>query len=1085
MAMFAQANNFQINNGTLTNAHHFNIYGGVFQNYNDGSQDILNKLDPVQDASFKYEHHSSCLEGTRTGILKTLLDWATNPYSPPIFWLSGIAGTGKSTIAQSFCETLEEYHLLGGSFFCSRESKDRREVKRIIPTLAYSLAQYSEPYCYQMKVALEMDPTLASQGVKRQWDSLLWDPLHKSKIPHKPFVLVIDALDECEDVDTTRNVIAILRTMPEEFFPYVRLFISCRPEYYIQDELERTLHKSLFKLHEMETEIVQKDIQLYLNWSLHNMHISADDIYSLSEKAGKFFIYAFTQVQYLKEAPGPIALKARVNDLLGNTFIAESMDHLYNVLLIKATERMNANEKADAKYLVNLIVSLADPLSHHTLSELWRPFDVAPFRSVLNVPESDIQPIHIFHASFSDYILNQARCYMAFYCNPEEINKIITLACIKNMNQNLRYNTCDMPIDAEAESFLQSKISPSMQYSCKYWIFHLKKCSSLSSEMLIELDKFAKQYIFYWMEVLCILQSIENAVPGLKDISSWLQEHKEEGSEFLSSAIYDSQRFLQSIAGLIKVYPLQLYYSGMAWMPKSSVLQDIQMIRHEIPEVLCSLRETWDACEVMLRFPARILCVSFSPDGTQIVSSSTDKVVCIWSTTTGQEIHRLEGLSHWMRSVTFSPDGKKLVSGSDDKTVCIWNPATGQKIQRMEGHADEVDCVAFSPDGKQVASGSNDKTVCIWNVATGEQVQKLEGHSHWVCCVAFSPNGKQVVSGSNDETVNIWNAATGQLIKKIITHSGSVNALAFSLDGQKLVSGSDDNIVHFWNAINGQKIHKLEGHSGSVRSVAFSPDSQKVVSGSTDGAVYIWDVNTGKHTHELEGHSGWVSTVAFAPDGKQVVSGSDDKTVRIWNIASGKQPQKAMGHSHWVQSVAFSPDGKQIVSGSIDRSIGIWNVASGKQVQRLEGHSGWVRYVAFAPNGTQVVSGSDDQTVCIWNVATGHPIQKLEGHSGCVRSVAFSPDGKKVVSGSDDQTVRIWDISTGKQIQQMEGHSSWVRAVAFSSDGKQVGSFSEDNIVHLWNAHTGQHIRMIEATTAEILSLRNAFQSNVATLKGN
>ncbi|KAE9404100.1 WD40 repeat-like protein [Gymnopus androsaceus JB14] len=1073
----------QAEESVFNNAHDFTINGGMFQVNYGASEDILNKLDPVENASFKEEYHSSCLTGTRVGILKTLMDWATNPYSPPIFWLSGIAGTGKSTIAQSFCESLEKQHILGGSFFCSRKSKDHREVRKIVPTLAYFLAQYSESYCYRIKVALEVDPTLASQGVKRQWDSLLWHPLQKTKIPYQPFVLVIDALDECEDVDTTRNFISILRTMPEEFFPYIRLFISCRPEYYIQEEFEITSNKYLFKLHEIETEIVQKDIQLYLDWSLYGKNISADEIHLLSEKAGKLFISAFTQVQYLKAAAGPIALKARVNDLLENKFIAESMDYLYNILLIKATDRMTENEKADAKYLVNLIVSLADPLSRYTLSELWRPFDVAPFRSVLNVPESDMQPIHIFHASFSDYILDQSRCHIAFYCNPKEIHRIMTLACMKNMNKNLRYNICDMQVDADAESFMQNKIPLSVQYSCKYWVFHLTKCSDISSEMQIELDEFVKQYLFYWMEVLCILQSIENAIPGLKDVSSWLQEHKKEGSEFLSSAIYDSQRFLQSIVGLIKVFPLQLYYSGMAWMPKSSVLQYIQQIKYNVPVVLCGLRETWDTCEVILRFPARILSVGFSPDGTKIVSSSTDKVVCTWNTATGQEIHRLEGLSHWVRSVAFSPDGKQLVTGSDDKTVCIWNPATGQKIQKFEGHTDEVDCVAFSPDGEKIVSGSNDKTACIWNVATGEQVQQLKGHSHWVHCVAFSPSGRQV-SCSDNETIYIWNVDTGRMIRKLsTTHSGSIYSVAFSLDGEKLVSGSDDNIVYLWNAVTGQKIHRLEGHSGSVRSVAFSPDSKKIVSGSIDGTVYIWNVVTGKHTQKLEGHSGWVSTVAFAPDGKQVVSGSDDKTVRIWNIASEKQPQKVIGHSHWVQSVAFSPDGKQIVSGSTDRSVAIWNVASGKQVKRLEGHSGWVRYVAFSPNGTQVVSGSDDQTVCIWNVATGYQIQKLKGHSGCVRSVAFSPDGKQVVSGSDDQTVCIWDVSTGKQIQQMEGHSSWVRAVAFSSDGKQVGSFSDDNIVHLWNADTGQHIRMIEATAAEILALQNSFQSNVATLK--
>ncbi|KAE9388235.1 hypothetical protein BT96DRAFT_1074827 [Gymnopus androsaceus JB14] len=368
MAMFTQAHDFNVHGGNFIN----NTYYGTSH-----AQDILNKLNPSK-ASFKFGHHSPCLEGTRIGILGMLMDWARNPDSQPIFWLSGIAGTGKSTIAQSFCESLEKNHLLGGSFFCSRESEECRDVGRIVPTLAYFLAQQFKPYFEQIKVALEADTTLASQSIKRQLESLLLHPLQniKRSQSYSYFVLVIDALDECEDVDATQNVISILNSMPLAFYSHIHIFVSCRPEYYIQQEFERTSNKALFKLHDMQSEIIQKDIQLYLHGSLHDQHLSANDIVLLSEQAGKLFIYAFTQVQYLKKAPGPVALKSRLNDLLRNKFIVNSIDSLYNLLLAKAIVGMQANEKEEAKYFINFIVSLSDPLSQHALSELWKPCDV-------------------------------------------------------------------------------------------------------------------------------------------------------------------------------------------------------------------------------------------------------------------------------------------------------------------------------------------------------------------------------------------------------------------------------------------------------------------------------------------------------------------------------------------------------------------------------------------------------------------------------------------------------------------------------------------------------------------------------------
>lgn len=120
--------------------------------------DITSKLKPAKSASFKYDRHSSCLQGTRIEILEKLMTWARNPHSQPIFWLSGIAGTGKSTISQSFCESLQAENLLGASFFCSRESENLRQVGQIVPTMAYFFAQHSKEYYDQIRTVLSCDP---------------------------------------------------------------------------------------------------------------------------------------------------------------------------------------------------------------------------------------------------------------------------------------------------------------------------------------------------------------------------------------------------------------------------------------------------------------------------------------------------------------------------------------------------------------------------------------------------------------------------------------------------------------------------------------------------------------------------------------------------------------------------------------------------------------------------------------------------------------------------------------------------------------------------------------------------------------
>jgi cytidylate kinase len=86
------------------------------------------------------------MDGTRVGILRDLDLWCRDERAPCIFWLDGMAGTGKSAIARTFSRSLRKENLLGGSFFCSRGSAAREDTKRIIPTLAASLARRDSGY---------------------------------------------------------------------------------------------------------------------------------------------------------------------------------------------------------------------------------------------------------------------------------------------------------------------------------------------------------------------------------------------------------------------------------------------------------------------------------------------------------------------------------------------------------------------------------------------------------------------------------------------------------------------------------------------------------------------------------------------------------------------------------------------------------------------------------------------------------------------------------------------------------------------------------------------------------------------------
>ncbi|KAJ7754385.1 hypothetical protein DFH07DRAFT_688358, partial [Mycena maculata] len=103
-----------------------------------------------------------CMPGTRVQILEDLVARASsNEETHKVYWMVGMAGTGKSTIAQTFCEILDEKNMLGASFFCSRASENANDARHIIPTIAYSLSIASPTIKAQVIKVIEDDPALA------------------------------------------------------------------------------------------------------------------------------------------------------------------------------------------------------------------------------------------------------------------------------------------------------------------------------------------------------------------------------------------------------------------------------------------------------------------------------------------------------------------------------------------------------------------------------------------------------------------------------------------------------------------------------------------------------------------------------------------------------------------------------------------------------------------------------------------------------------------------------------------------------------------------------------------------------------
>jgi hypothetical protein len=146
---------------------------------------VLNSLPTAVDASFnayQRQHDPTCLPDTRIDLLQEIHNWADGEHSPGIFWLSGLAGTGKSTIARTLVAKHSDTGGIAASFFFSRDGGEgghRRHAGRFVTSIAVQLANSVQPLKRAICDAISEHSDIANRALREQWRHLVLGPLSK------------------------------------------------------------------------------------------------------------------------------------------------------------------------------------------------------------------------------------------------------------------------------------------------------------------------------------------------------------------------------------------------------------------------------------------------------------------------------------------------------------------------------------------------------------------------------------------------------------------------------------------------------------------------------------------------------------------------------------------------------------------------------------------------------------------------------------------------------------------------------------------------------------------------------------------
>lgn len=452
---------------------HFNISGSGRTQIGDqyttvDSNDALSRLPYAGSApfnSYRRQHDPLCLPGTRVSVLERIYAWIEGPPGPPLYWLNGLAGTGKSTIARTVARKYHDRGDILGTFFFSRGSVDAENAAMLFTTITVQLAASSPAFRSKIGEALRNVEHIEKKSLQDQWQTLILDQISSlsSERPAPTIIIVIDALDECDDVDSMRSVLQLFTQIRPSLSGYLRIFVTSRPELPIRHHFSRMSndgHETLI-LHQVARAEVQADICRFFKASLTAIGQERGfgpewpgdrTIDSLTEYAAGLFVWAATACRFIRQ--GKRFAKQRLQHICdrGRANISEperQLDQIYLFVLSSSVSSEFLEDEKEAAYaqlrtVLGTLVVLRENLPMRTLSAMLGlsvedvEGTIEELHAVLDVTEDETRSVYLHHPSFRDFLGDASRCTNpSLWIDKTEIHQMLVHRCIGTMATNL------------------------------------------------------------------------------------------------------------------------------------------------------------------------------------------------------------------------------------------------------------------------------------------------------------------------------------------------------------------------------------------------------------------------------------------------------------------------------------------------------------------------------------------------------------------------------------------------------------------------------------------------------------------------
>jgi WD40 repeat protein len=407
----------------------------------------------------------------------------------------------------------------------------------------------------------------------------------------------------------------------------------------------------------------------------------------------------------------------------------------------------------------------------------------------------------------------------------------------------------------------------------------------------------------------------------------------------------------------------------------------------------------------------------YSPDG-EFIAFGCGSSLILWNPKTNEQLANIHNDDYLC--LTFSSDGSHILTGCRDNTLKLWDVSTMRETYLLHGTRDILsdNVFGFSPDGALFVTDESQYSlklmedvreaqdiIKVWDSITKKVLRSLKAHSKRIVCHAFSPDGTKLVTGSHDNTLIVWDINNGTVINTIDmknqSRSNYLKLCGFTSDGQNLISLSNENTVQIWDVKSGKELKTTSDPVRNCTRCIFSPNNRNILIIDSSRALRLWDLTSDKPSTPLAGFytDGLYLAFAFSPDSSTFATKIGKNEIKIWDTQSGMILRSFTAHSKEICTCLYNPSGELFLTGSVDNSIKLWNSRTWEIVRVLTGHLGSVTTSIFSTTGDLIISGASDETLRIWETKTGKNIA-IYPEMRFINNIAINASGLIIVIGS-------------------------------------------------------------------------------------